>query len=570
MTDHRPLHCFLQSSIRRVLETFELMANAHFGFKEILLKRMSWIILWHICIQSFILQFVASVNVSEDPLLWMITWLKNLFKPRFIIIFLFQLFLSAVCIVTESTQYLRVKQCDNITRFRFICSKVSLYHFIWLLVYFLQGILSAIVFLFALKHYFVDPLNNEIQPEDKITETIIILLSNAIGMNLIFFINDFFRHQSFKYFSFIQQNHCISMPAIFVVARNAAVKSLYCSVVFVVFYLLGGHSICSFICTSFSVRCNISYSIVFNPFVFYCLWLLNAFIFFNNLILKSLFNIYLTTKIDFPIVSSTSTKQHDVFTLKDAISTDNIPLIQYMGYYDLNVISQFDASRRKQIFSLSYPGGHPYTWREISQEALKLITDTINQLEKITNANKSNTATDNAKPTIEKYYSKMRPLSITHYIDEKNSNANKKLKDNIFSKITNSLKSIRVVAYFAEEMTEKQMESALQHYQALGLACYSLSNLAAASKLDDKYGVVQQDLSIIIISLLQLNVALNKMTVVINKKTNSSILRIKKYLASVVKSSLYKLSINFGLYSRDLNLSSDDEKLFSSFVSFKN
>lgn len=546
------------------------MANVHFGFKEILLKRLSWIILWQIFIQSFILQFVASVNFSEDPLFWMITWVTNVFKPRFFVIFLFQLFLSAVCIVTKSTQYLRVKQCDNVSRFRFICSKLSPYHFIWLLVYFLQGILSAIVFFIALKHYFVDPLNNEIQPEDNITETIIILLNDAIWMNLVFFFKDFIYHKSFKYFSLVQQNHCVSMPTIFLVAKKASIKSFYYSFLFVVFYLITGHSFCLFICLSFSVKCNISYSIIFNPFVFYCLWLLNAFIFFNNLILKLLFNIYLTAKIDFPIISSAGTKQHDVFTLKDAISTDNIPLIQYMGYYDLNVISQFDSSRRKQIFSLSYPGGHPYTWREISQEVLKLITDTINRLEKITSSNKSNSSPDNSKPTIEKYYSKMRPLSITHYIDEKSSNANKKPKDTLFSKIANSLKSIRVIAYFAEEMTEKQIEFALQNNQALALACYSISNLAAASKQDDKYGVVQQDLSNIITCLLQLNLALNKLVVVINKKPNSSILQIKKFLASVVKSSLYKLSNNFGSYTRDLNLSAEDEKLFSSFVSFKN
>lgn len=545
------------------------MANAHFGFKEILLKRMSCIILWHLCIQSLVLQFVASVNISEDLLFWMVTWLKNLFKPWFFIISLFQLILSAVCIVTESTQYLRVEQCENVSRFRYICRKLAPNHLIWFFVYFMQGILSAIVFFIALKHYF-EPPEDDTQPDpNNITETMIILLNDAVWINILFFINDFIYQKSFKYFSLIQRSHCIAMPTIIVSAKDAAFKSFYYSFIFVIFYLLKGHSFCSFLCNSFSVECNISYATIFNPFILYCLWLLNAFILFNNLILKLLFDVFLTAKIDFPISSGTGAKENDTFTLKDALSTTNIPLIQYLGYYDLNVISQFDSNRRKQIFSLSYPGGHPYTWRDISQEALKLITDTINHLEKITNTKP--TLSENQKyPTIEKYYSNIRPLSVSHYIDDKYINAAKKSEGNLLQKWKTFLKSIRFVSYFVEEMTEKQLESALQHYQALSLACYSLSNLAAASKADDKYGVVQQDLSKIISALLQLNVTLNKLVVVVNKRPNSSILQIKKYLTSVVKSSLYKMSNNFGPYMRDLTLSPEDEKLFSSFILFKN
>lgn len=548
------------------------MANVHSGFREIFFKRILCILLWHIGIQSFVLQLIASVELSADPLYWLVSWLQNLLKPKFFIITLFQFFLSMVSVITESTQYLKVEHYDNVSRFRYLCKKLSPNNFIWFFVYFLQGILSAIVFFIALKSYFVDSLaaagGADADNGNQVTETIIILINNAIWINAMFFMYNFVYQRSFKYFSLVQRSRYIILPAIIVAARDAAVRSFYYCLLFVALYLVKGQSFCMFMCYILAVKCNLTYGIVFSPFVLYSLWLLNTFIIFNSLILKMLFDMYLTNKISFPVTADGYAKQSDAFTLKDALGTDNIPLVQYLGYYDLNVISQFDTARRKQVFALSYPGGHPYTWRDLSQEALKLITDTIANLEKIVSAKPAPAAETQKFPSTDKSY-KMRYLSQSHFLDEKAALLQRKKESSLLWKCTNFVKSIRLVAYFAETMTEKQLESALQHYQALTLACYSLSNLAAASMTDDKYGVVQQDLSTIISAFLQLNVTLNKLAVVVNKKPNLPVSQIKKHLTSVVKSSLYKMSIHFGPYVKDLALSSEEEKLFNSFILYK-
>jgi len=276
----------------------------------------------------------------------------------------------------------------------------------------------------------------------------------------------------------------------------------------------------------------------------------------------------LTSRIDF-CVSTDPADKNVPFTLKEALATSNVPLLQYLGFYDLNVISQFDSARRKQIFSLSYPGGHPYVWRNISQEAVKLILETNGQIEAITLPPKPKPPEMAAKySTLDEVYFKMRSLSQSQFLHEKiPSEAEEK---GVSRKIVNFLKTVRPVSYLMEELKEKQLESALQHYQALSLACYSMANLAGASMAEDQFGIVQQDLAGIINALLKLYVSLNKLVVVVNRKPNSSILQIKKHLVHVVKSSLYKLAIDFGPYVKDLGLPAEDEKLFTNFILFKN
>lgn len=546
------------------------MAKVHQGLKRILFRRLFYITFWHVSIQILVLQFIASVDFREEPLLWMVIWLKNLVKPQFFIITFVQFLLSGVFILTESTQYLRANPCDGVSRFRYICQKLSPNNLLWFFVYLLRGILSVIVFFITLKSYFVgSEESNTKNSDDQLTETIIILINNAIWINVMFFLYDFVYQKSFKYFSVIQHNHSLIMPTIIVAVKDVSLRSFYYCFIFVIFYLLKGISFCTFLCYLLSVKCNISYTTVFSPFILYCLWLLNAFFLFNNLILKLLFDIFLTSKIDFPITADLNSKPSGEFTLKDAMATSNVPLLQYLGYYDLNVVSQFDGSRRKQIFSLSYPGGHPYVWKELSNEAIKLIVDTIAQLDRITSHKPAQVESTRPFPTADRYYSKMRPLSPSHYPRFLDAQVEKR-DDSFVNKLFDFVKTLRPVAYLIEDMTEKQLECALQHYQAISLACYSLANMAAASKTEDRFGIIQQDLAAIIHVLLRLYVTLNKLVVIVNKKPNSSVLQVKKNLTNVAKSSLYKLAIDFGSYVKDLSLSSEDEKLFSNFIQFKN
>lgn len=539
------------------------MATVHFGFQKILFKRFSYIILWHVGIVTLTLQSVASIGTVEDLL--SLSWMKNLFVPNTLAVALFQLFLSAVFIVTESKQYLRVEQYSQISRFQYLCHKLSPNNCLWFFVYFLRGIVSAIVFFVALKSHFVNPTSGN--GSSQVTESIIILINNAVWINFLFFVYESVYQRSFRYFSLVQNNQSIIIPKIVIAVKDVSLKSFYYCVIFTAFYLLNGHSVCSFFCYLFSVKCNLSYATIFDPFVFYCLWLLNAFILFNHLILKLLFDLFLTSRIDFHINVDTP-NQEVSFTLKEALSTNNVPLFQYLGFYDLNIISQFDSARRKQIFSLSYPGGHPHVWRDISQEAVKLILATNSQLEAITLPPKPKPPEMAAKySSVDEVYFKMRSLSQSQFLQEKMP-VEKEV--GVSRKIATFLKTLRPVSYLLEELKEKQLESALQHYQALSLACYSMANLAAASIAEDRFGIVQQDLPVIINALLKLHVTLNKLVVVVNRKPNSSILQIKKHLVHVVKSSLYKLAIDFGSYVKDLGLLMEDEKLLTNFILFKN
>ncbi len=541
------------------------MADVHHVFRNVLLTRLIRILLWHICIQTLVLQFIGAVDFGEECLFWTVTWLKNLVTPRIFAILFFQFLLSVVFIGTECTQYLKANSCDAVSRFRYLCQKLSPNNLVWLFVYLLRGILSMIVFFIALKDYFVNA--NTVKETNDVTETIIIMLCNAACINFLFFVYDFVYQKSFRYFSLVQNRKNVILPTILVTLKDVSIKSFYYCLIFVSFYLLKGHSLSSFMCDLFSVKCHMSYSTIFNPFVLYCLWLLNAFLLFNNSILKLLFDVFLTGRIDFPINDNPATES-ETFTLTDALSMNNVPVLQYLGYYDLNIASQFDKAKRQQIFSLSYPGGHSHVWKHLLQEAIKLIVETNEQLEKIASIKPKYVEMDKYNAA-DYAYTTMRSLSSKQFLYEK-THQPERAENSFVYKVTTILKTFRPIAYFLEEMTEKQLECSLQHYQSLSLACYSLANLAVASKSEDKYGVVQQDLPVIINALARLYVTLNKLVVVVNRRSNASVLQIKKYLVNVVKSSLYKLSTEFGHYVKDIALSAEDEKLFTSFINFKN
>ncbi|XP_013412056.1 nucleoporin NDC1-like [Lingula anatina] len=83
-----------------------------------------------------------------------------------------------------------------------------------------------------------------------------------------------------------------------------------------------------------------------------------------------LFKAYNTEPLQLPIESSFG--EESSRCLHHALSC-KLSILQYLGYLDLYLLSKFSKERRKQIYSLSQPGGHPHNWTSLCTQCLTSI-----------------------------------------------------------------------------------------------------------------------------------------------------------------------------------------------------
>ncbi|NXT22625.1 NDC1 protein, partial [Syrrhaptes paradoxus] len=112
--------------------------------------------------------------------------------------------------------------------------------------------------------------------------------------------------------------------------------------------------------------------------LFYHAWLCGVFLLITWYIAWLLFKIYATETHHFPI-QPTFAEETDQCLPK--ILNSNPPLIiKFLALQDLMLLSQYSPVRRREVFSLSQPGGHPNNWTAISRECLSLLSDLTQRL----------------------------------------------------------------------------------------------------------------------------------------------------------------------------------------------
>ncbi|XP_038056521.1 nucleoporin NDC1-like [Patiria miniata] len=89
-----------------------------------------------------------------------------------------------------------------------------------------------------------------------------------------------------------------------------------------------------------------------------------------------LFKVFNTEVYQFAIEASFSSPNE--CTLHKALTEKRHVLVRYLAYQDLSSLAECGRERRKLVFALSQPGGHPHNWTNISTACLSLI-DTLTQ-----------------------------------------------------------------------------------------------------------------------------------------------------------------------------------------------
>ncbi|XP_063795687.1 nucleoporin NDC1 isoform X2 [Pseudophryne corroboree] len=111
--------------------------------------------------------------------------------------------------------------------------------------------------------------------------------------------------------------------------------------------------------------------------LFYQIWLSSTFLLTTWHIVWILFHIHATEAQMFPV--QTSFAEEADRCLPNVLSCSS-PLLKYLAFQDLMLLSQYSPARRQEVFSLSQPGGHPHNWAAISKECLNVLNNLTSRL----------------------------------------------------------------------------------------------------------------------------------------------------------------------------------------------
>ncbi|XP_075689159.1 nucleoporin NDC1 isoform X2 [Rhinoderma darwinii] len=195
------------------------------------------------------------------------------------------------------------------------------------------------------------------------------------GYSLLYFIRNmnclsFPSVQQFKYLQFRQ-----SVPKLL---KHSCIRSFYLTRNFTAVYFILGYIPRKWIQAVLNLQIDQhlppldTLRGLFDLSLFYQLWLSGVFLLTIWYIVWLFFQIYATETRVFPV--QTAFPEEAAKCLPNVMSC-NSPLLKYLAFQDLMLLSQYSPSRRQEVFSLSQPGGHPHNWSAISRECLSVLTN---------------------------------------------------------------------------------------------------------------------------------------------------------------------------------------------------
>uniref|UniRef100_A0A182N9U4 Nucleoporin NDC1 n=1 Tax=Anopheles dirus TaxID=7168 RepID=A0A182N9U4_9DIPT len=321
-------------------------------------------------------------------------------------------------------------------------------------------------------------------------------------------------------------------------------------------------------------------------------WLFSVLILSNMNLMHVLFRIFLTVPQQFRIETS-AFLSNDEPLLADALAYKQIPIVQQLAAEDLFSVAETQSSgRRKQVFALTIPGGHPNNWRKVYDVCLKLIGDFTHDLDLSIGGIEPKpappmvllggvlrpTASLDKERFLMKQYNQnfgIRSLS-TPSLATSNGNLDSLGKvasegqktETKPSSLLVTMKRIPGYNYlFVESKSAKSYYLLSVQAQLIVKVTQSLVAIASRSLEEDTYGVLQNDLPCIVHTLLELKKVVDKIGV-INldvKKVDRNYIALK----GAVKKSLYRFTTAFGPYIKHLVIEPEDKKALQAFINFR-
>ncbi|TRY70595.1 hypothetical protein TCAL_07327 [Tigriopus californicus] len=266
-------------------------------------------------------------------------------------------------------------------------------------------------------------------------------------------------------------------------------------------------------------------------------------------------------------------------SLVTAMKSKNPSLMKYLAYMDFKNLSTFKSARRQQLFELSQPGGHPRKWTQVSQACVSEIEEFMGTLQNAAQVVSSSATNAQTKESVAPISSNLRYRFHGGGADNKESKANGVgvSSDKSLKKITNLWD--KLVQRFSKNKLftanpELSLRNAFAQCQIVIWAIEGLSQMIAASVLEDDFGVVQRNLSEILTLLLNLQQTVERykgLSVSCKQAPANKIrdIQLKQELRSAVKTSIYRITNAFGSHVSAISVPAEFQQKLDNYTRFQ-
>ncbi|KAJ8724432.1 hypothetical protein PYW08_015906 [Mythimna loreyi] len=555
---------------------------------EIFSKRLIVAVLWNIGLQTFlavVLVFLIQVDFLH-PVSWVTSTLQEIFGWKMGINIMLLGLVSFFQAYVYGSYYM-MPLPKYFTRFSMFLNMFSIQNILFSILYALSGYFTMGLYSsLAKSNYNILKKKCSFYDGQCLVEQSLFLQFGGMWMGLYYFLNIHIFGTTMLMFPHIYQdkfqqiklavNKILSMGF-----RNSIMPVAY----YCVFYYLWGNKPRSVVSDVYSIYLedppldNIVN--MMSSGIWIGLWFYTSLFFVSVYTMRTIFNIILTEPMKFPIESPGSLVLHQALALRSQFNG-------YLGAQDLRIMSMTDTARRQQIFTLSQPGGHPRNWNNLLEQCISIINDFSKELDAINTDGKSNEtengALRNGKAASSNgftYSGNLRNMAQSPKLRGLKEHNKSKVEDTFgnvvkeeFNVFLQKLCQKPGISYLFGELTDTKLKFVLMQAQPVMWTCEGLAGIAAASLNEDKFGVVQNDLPIVISTLINLKQNLDKLTkpgLVPRKHILNDIIAIKMKTAliSSVKRSIYKIAITFSKYIHEIPLDSDIQVALQPFLMCK-
>lgn len=555
-----------------------LQIKSNPGCKELLLKKLSYAVTTSIISQIILLSvYLFAVNFSVSyPLQWLTltcATLTSISTWLYVIPFLSIIFAqSMICAkdyvfkspysTSRIQKFLSVVSLRNVLLFGLHVFSGGL--ITWLYLSLAGGQYSSLFTLYNQDHY---SLNIDS----------FYLISCGLWTGFYFF-SRIYRVEKRILFSVIHQPKLLQFKTELIPLIQDSIRTAFWpTTYFFIIYFFWGETMENYISSTFKLhKPNASFSYIT---ILFSWFFSTLYIFIMNL-MRFFFELFLTEPIDFPILSVNK----DDLTLTYGISVNTIPVIQHLASFDLFLLARNSIEKRKTLFTLSQPGNHPHNWNNLVTNILNIISNFTGAINLSANSiltpesNKKVDAASTAQFPIHKnYFYNMRNLNTGNLqvpLDVINVTQNKSLPfsspvhsfmDKTIQKMnafTAAVKARFGINYLFGRLPLRNIQCCLEDGQIIIWITQGLSNLAVASLKEDTFGIAHKDLPIILSTLVELKLSMEKLNRIpaFTRKAHTAEdfkIKMKAGINSAVKRSLYNICKHFGPYVHDIPIKKD-------------
>jgi len=230
-------------------------------------------------------------------------------------------------------------------------------------------------------------------------------------------------------------------------------------------------------------------------------------------------------------------------------------LLRLLGLQRLSVLCQQSPAARQSVFSLSQPGGHPHQWNAIFKSCLGAITDLTSSMSPVVALAQAPPAPAAAlapqvsvNPSIRRLAPALPPKQEA--VPQAPGSASLPSHVNqLVALRLQALQSKPLICALFKVCPDHSIREAMARAQPVIWAIDCVSNLAAASVSEDRYGLVQKDLPQLLVALLELEQSLAKtrgLSLSLPSASSSQDILLRHQLKQTIKSALYRIVIKFG------------------------